>query len=111
MTNWNYFVQVPYLSNVKPFLDGKPDTSEYISCVHNPQELIFRCCLMKESHFLINKEGIRDPDQFDVFSSNNQFVKIRSFVKCQSWILPELSEVHAKGKIHELLRGIIIERI
>ena len=77
---------------------------------------------MKKSCFLVDKEGVRNPDLLDVLCSNNKLFQINLSVKSQSkntyflnvvflsfslpGIRPELPEVHVEGEVHELLREV-----
>ena len=58
---------------------------------------------MKESNLLIDKEGVRDPNQPDVLSSHHQLLQILRPLKRQPGVCPELPEVHVEGEVHELL--------
>ena len=58
---------------------------------------------MKESNLFIDKEGVWDPYQPDVLSSDDQLLEILWPLKRQSGIGPELAEVHVEGEVHELL--------
>ena len=57
---------------------------------------------MKIGGFFIDKECVRDPDQFNVFSAYHQLLKTR-FIEGKARILPELAEIHIECKILEKL--------
>ena len=57
---------------------------------------------MKESNLFIDKEGVWDPYQPDVLSSDDQLLEILWPLKRQSGVGPELTEVHVEGEVHEL---------
>lgn len=67
--------------------------------MQNSEELIISGCIVKVSLFLIHEECVRDPDEFNVLSTNNQLFKTDPFVKGQPGVLPELSEVHVEGEV------------
>jgi hypothetical protein len=71
--------------------------------MQNSQELIISGCIVKVSLFLIHEECIRDPDELNVLSTNNQLFKTNTFVKGQSGVLPELSEVHVEGEVLQIV--------
>ena len=52
-------------------LDGEPHAPQYLPCVHYPQELVLRGGLVEQGDLLVDKEGVRHPDQSDVLSTNN----------------------------------------
>ena len=54
---------------------------------------------MKVGCFFIDKEGVRHPDKFDIFGTNNKFLKAATSLKGEPGILPELSEVHVERKV------------
>ena len=90
--------------------------------MHYSQELVLCGGLVEQSDLLIDKEGVRNPDELDVLCSNNKLFQINLSVKSQSentyflnveflsfslpGIRPELPEVHVEGEVHELLREV-----
>ena len=54
---------------------------------------------MKVGCFFIDKEGVRHPDKFDIFGTNNKFLEAGASLKREPWILPKLSEVHVERKV------------
>ena len=62
---------------------------------------------MEHGDLLIDKECVGHPDEFDVLCTHHQVVNSKIvFVEAESWITPELTEVHVKGKVHELLAKV-----
>ena len=45
---------------------------EYLSCVHDPEELVLCSGLVEQSDLLIDKESVRHPDLVDVVRTNHQ---------------------------------------
>ena len=87
-------------------LDGQPHAPEYLPRVHDPQELVLGGGLVEQGNLFVDKECVRDPNLFDILGSNNQLFQISLTIKSKSWIVPELSEVHVEGEVHELLRQV-----
>ena len=54
---------------------------------------------MKVGCFFIDKEGVRHPDKFDIFGTNDKFLKASASLKREPWILPKLTEVHVERKV------------
>ena len=54
---------------------------------------------MKVRCLFIDKERVRHPDKFDIFGTNNKFLKAGAFLKGETRILPELTEVHVERKV------------
>ena len=52
-------------------LDGQPDAPQYLSSVHDPEELVLCGGTVEQGDLLIHKESVRNPDKFDVLRSNN----------------------------------------
>jgi hypothetical protein len=62
---------------------------------------------MKVGCFFIHKEGVRHPDKFDIFGTNNKFLKAGASLKREPGILPKLTEVHVERKVlHNL--GVLV---
>ena len=88
-------------SNVFPFIAclAVPNGPEYVPRVQYPQKLVLRGGLVKVRSLFIHKECVWHPNQLDVLCPDNQLLKIWLFVKRQSWISPELAEVHVQGEV------------
>lgn len=56
---------------------------------------------MKVSRFLIDKERVWHPDQLNVLSPDNQFLKATCMFEGEAGISPKLPEVHIQGEILE----------
>ena len=92
-----------YIAAVKcfPFIAclAVPNGPEYVPRVQYPQKLVLRGGLVKVRSLFIHKECVWHPNQLDVLCPDNQLLKIWLFVKRQSWISPELAEVHVQGEV------------
>jgi hypothetical protein len=76
-----------------------PNAPKNFARVKDSKKLIFSCGLVKVSSFLIDEECVWNPDQVDVFCSDNKFLQTRSSLERQSRICPELSEVHVHCEV------------
>ena len=54
---------------------------------------------MKVGRFLIDKEGVRNPDQFDIISTHHKFLQAHAPLEREPRVLPKLSEVHVECKV------------
>ena len=54
---------------------------------------------MKVRRFLINKEGVWDPDQLNIFSPDDQFLEACFAFEGEAWVPPKLTEVHVESEV------------
>ena len=64
-------------------LDGESHAPEDLSRVHDPQELVLCGGGVEQRDLLVDKEGVRNPDQFDVLRTNHChclfYITVRKF--------------------------------
>jgi hypothetical protein len=49
--------------------------------------------------FLVHKKGVGDPDELYVLGADHQLVQVRTPLKREPGITPELAKVHVKREI------------
>ena len=54
---------------------------------------------MKVGCFLIDKEGVGNPDKLDIFCTHYKFFKAQTPLEGEARVLPKLSEVHVECKV------------
>ena len=67
--------------------------------MQNSEKLILGRGLVEVGCLLVDEERIRDPDQVDVLSTNDQLLQTWPPLKGQPRIGPELSEVHVHREV------------
>ena len=63
------------------------------------QELIICGGIVKIRRFLVNKEGVWDPDQLNILSADDQLLQARLAFEGEPRIPPKLTEVHVESEI------------
>ena len=76
-----------------------PNTPQDFTSVQDSQELVLGGGLVEVGSLLVDKERVRNPDEVDVFSTHDKFLKAWSALERQAGICPELSEVHVHREV------------
>ena len=78
-------------------LHSQPDTAEYFSPGRDPEELVVLGGRVELGRLLVDKEGVRDPDEVDVVRPHHQLAHTAlAHVKPQSLVSPELPAVQGQ---------------
>ena len=75
-----------------------PDAPQYTSVTLDPEEFIPHCGIVVVGLFLVDKEGVGDPECVVNVAPQPNRVQLGR-VEGQPLILPELSEVDINGKV------------
>ena len=67
--------------------------------MQNSQELVLGGGLVEVGSLLVDKEGVRNPDQLDVVGAHHKLLKTIPLLKGEARVRPELPEVHVQGKV------------
>ena len=67
--------------------------------MQNSQELVLGGGLVEVGSLLVDKEGVRNPDQLDVVGAHHKLLKTIPLLKGEARVRPELPEVHVQGEV------------
>ena len=86
---------------------SQPHAPQHVARVGDPEELVLCGGRMEHGDLLVDKKGVRNPDELDVLGSHHQIFNPKIvFVEAESWVAPVLAEVHVEGEVHELLAEV-----
>ena len=76
-----------------------PNAPQNLSVMEDSQELILSGGYVEVGSLFIDKKCVRSPNLMDVLGSDHKVFKVRSPLKLQSFVLPELPKVHVHCEV------------
>ena len=93
----------PTLRSRRRFLfwvrDHSPNASQNFTRMQNSQELVFCGRSVKVGCFLIDKEGVGDPDKLNILCPHYKFLETQASLEGEPRVPPKLAEVHVECKV------------